>query len=426
MEVSTADGQVVRLTMTAEDEQQLLAENPALRQLYEAQVPNMMNRQDFWVRYLKYYMAKKAKRNKAASKFKQLQQSLAADSAAIVADMAGGDAAGDETQQLEVLFSTLDAGTSLDPETRKALKRRLNPVLDLASAAEDKLTADGYGLAHNAARSEVEVIEGYQSLSSNLLQDYNVHSAIVIGQPVAAAAARPKAAAGPSSSAAAAAAGGVEDSEMTDAEAQQYRQNAGIVLEDLQAPTQQKFEELRVTDPRLYFRTMQQQQHPQAQQQPPSVGLKQQPDPAMLLGSIDLRNLLDPPVTSSIARQVLQELSSADLGAGGRGGPAALPQEHLDFVQQQSMVIDELLRHFWGLLPVNTSEKKAKFLRIQRSMDVCNEILKKRHEQADLAYKFTLGRLMDPLWNQLDTSMKAAKNVERELLKRQPQAQPRR
>ena len=54
-----------------------------------------------------------------------------------------------------MLFSTLDAGSSLDPETRKALKRRLNPVLDLASAAEDKLTADGYGVAHNAARSEV-------------------------------------------------------------------------------------------------------------------------------------------------------------------------------------------------------------------------------------------------------------------------------
>lgn len=61
----------------------------------------MMTRGDFWGRYLKYYMAKKAKRNKAASKIKQLQQNLAADSAAIVADMAGEEAAGDEAQQLE-------------------------------------------------------------------------------------------------------------------------------------------------------------------------------------------------------------------------------------------------------------------------------------------------------------------------------------
>lgn len=53
------------------------------------------------------------------------------------------------------LFITLDTGTTLDAETRRTLKRRLNPVLDLASAAEDRLTADGYGLAHNAARSEV-------------------------------------------------------------------------------------------------------------------------------------------------------------------------------------------------------------------------------------------------------------------------------
>jgi hypothetical protein len=35
---TTADGRVARLTMTSEDERQLLAENPALRQVYEAQV----------------------------------------------------------------------------------------------------------------------------------------------------------------------------------------------------------------------------------------------------------------------------------------------------------------------------------------------------------------------------------------------------
>jgi hypothetical protein len=29
------------------------------------------------------------------------------------------------------------------------------------------------------------------------------------------------------------------------------------------------------------------------------------------------------------------------------------------------MVTDELLRHFWALIPVNTEEKKAKFIRIQ-------------------------------------------------------------
>lgn len=52
------------------------------------------------------------------------------------------------------LFSTLDTSSALDHGARKALKRRLNPVVDLAAAAEDRLTADGYGLAHNAARSE--------------------------------------------------------------------------------------------------------------------------------------------------------------------------------------------------------------------------------------------------------------------------------
>jgi hypothetical protein len=51
------------------------------------------------------------------------------------------------------LFSVLE-GAALDPETRRAIKRRLNPLVDLAAAAEDKITPDGYGLAHNAARSD--------------------------------------------------------------------------------------------------------------------------------------------------------------------------------------------------------------------------------------------------------------------------------
>jgi hypothetical protein len=53
------------------------------------------------------------------------------------------------------MFATLENPTALDDPARKALKRRLNPVVDLAAAAEDRLTADGYGLAHNSARSEL-------------------------------------------------------------------------------------------------------------------------------------------------------------------------------------------------------------------------------------------------------------------------------
>lgn len=84
----------------------------------------------------------------------------------------------------------------------------------------------------------------------------------------------------------------------------------GIVLEDLQAPPQQQFEQLRVTDPRLYFKTMQQQQQQssqpqsQPQQQQGHATLMQQQDPTAAIGSIDPGNLLDPPVTSAVARQV--------------------------------------------------------------------------------------------------------------------------
>jgi hypothetical protein len=57
--------------------------------ILHAQVGNQMSREEFWERYFKYYMSKKAKREKAANKFKQLQQNIAANSAAAVADMGG-------------------------------------------------------------------------------------------------------------------------------------------------------------------------------------------------------------------------------------------------------------------------------------------------------------------------------------------------
>lgn len=63
---------------------------------------------------------------------------------------------------------------------------------------------------------------------------------------------------------------------------------------------------------------------------------------------------------------------------------------------------------------------------LQKSMDVCYEVLNKRIEQADHAQKHTLTRLVKPLWDQLDNSITAAKNVERELQRKQQQrrAQP--
>lgn len=95
------------------------------------------------------------------------------------------------------------------------------------------------------------------------------------------------------------------------------------MIEDLQAPLEQQLEELRVTDPRLYFRAMQQQpgqlqqqqQSPQSQhqqQQQQFVGVKAQQDVLQLLRAVDPLNLLDPPMPPAVAQQVW--------GAGGSLG----------------------------------------------------------------------------------------------------------
>lgn len=141
-------------------------------------------------------MAKLIKRQGALKRYKAIQESLTAESAAAVADMTGGEQQQQEMADYELsgrhrvgrwvggwcaasrpfsrsralsdcgllchrmcmsaaLFSALDANSGLDSNARNNLKRRLNPTVDLAAAAEDRLTADGYGLTHNAARSEL-------------------------------------------------------------------------------------------------------------------------------------------------------------------------------------------------------------------------------------------------------------------------------
>jgi hypothetical protein len=379
------------------------------------------------------------------------------------------------------MFSALDAAAGIDDSSRKAMKRRLNPAVDLAAAAEDRLTSDGYGLAHNSARSElvsaaavllftacasclilqpallclVEMlgrrqvvgvaqvcvpgllhapcwvfapqgqVEGYAAFSEQLLQDYNVHAAAVMGRT-------PSGAAGPmlpmssrtTTAAAAGQAGAEVASEMTDEERQRFRQQTGGVqtvlhtggplalqtqwmfyaregflggllystasvralgppslssclvrvwaskyhlfnglwaglgsghgepwasqpalrpsggiptrcggclpcgvfmagsgLDDLAAPVQQQFEELSVTNPRLYFSNIQQQQQPLSQQSGCPVKqeggyqqqqLQQPQDVVRLLREIDANALTDKPMDGPVANKVRLMASPCD------------------------------------------------------------------------------------------------------------------
>jgi hypothetical protein len=97
---------------------------------------------------------------------------------------------------------------------------------------------------------------------------------------------------------------------------------AGSGLEDLSAPVQQQFEELRVTNPRLYFSHTQLLQQPQPasqqsqQSQPQDAGWKQpggaqQPQPQQqpqdvvaILRSIDCNALSDRPMEPAVANKV--------------------------------------------------------------------------------------------------------------------------
>lgn len=111
--------------------------------------------------------------------------------------------------------------------------------------------------------------------------------------------------------------------------------HAGSGLDDLSAPVQQQFEELSVTNPRLYFSNIQQQQQPGLQQpqgaelavtQEGAGGRQQQQqrqpqDVVRLLQSIDPHALSDQPMAGPVANKVCGCCS----GEGPRG--ALLTQE---------------------------------------------------------------------------------------------------
>lgn len=86
-------------------------------------------------------------------------------------------------------------------------------------------------------------------------------------------------------------------------------------MDDLQAPIQQQFEVLHVTNPRLYFSNIQQQPQQQGQGQVPTVkqelGAQQmQPqDVVQVLRSIDPNALTDRPMQDEAARKVRAYLS---------------------------------------------------------------------------------------------------------------------
>lgn len=169
---------------------------------------------------------------------------------------------------------------------------------------------------------------------------------------------------------------------------------AGAGLEDLQQPVEQEFEELHVTDPRTYFTKSsssgatdaapattsgaapkkQRTQEPAAAAAPPPP-----PSPASVvqaLRQVDPCRLPNPPMQPSVAARVGSELThQCTAGEGGGVGSVATPQEVLQEatlaeLRRRSMVVNEVMRHFWALIPVNTEAKKAKFAKLEVGVGV--------------------------------------------------------
>ncbi|KIY92212.1 transcription initiation factor TFIIH subunit H1 [Monoraphidium neglectum] len=178
---ASAHGGLNRLTfsITRDEMAQILEEKPHIKRAYLAQVGPNMTEKEFWERYFRYEMAKKKKRHKKLVEVERRQQPVAGGEAG-----GGGGGEGgpgpmdlDDDRAIEeeaAMFRDDDEGSQ-----QRAAPRTANPALDLGADQGDAL-GGGYGLLHNTARDEAGSVQGFKSLSRDIVADVNTHSSHVI------------------------------------------------------------------------------------------------------------------------------------------------------------------------------------------------------------------------------------------------------
>lgn len=385
------DGRTNKVTfnLTPEIIHQIFAEKPAVHRAFLMNVPTKMSEIDFWTKYCRAEYLYRTKNTAAAA----------------------AEAAEDEE------LAVFTADDDIIAKGAKHKIQRVDPTLDLAADLnDDYLSLPGHGILRDGTKESVEMMQG-GTRKRTIVHDINRHAAVVLeGRPLDAELKDTTTVAHALQRAQQMDATG----EVADREADKRRAERVSTMtdmEDLEGPSAPAFVPLTIQDPRKYFDL---QQGVAGDGGATGTGSNSaHRNPALLLSTFkqQLRHFKDgggqrePPIAPDLALKVLNEQNQQSASAKYTTGTTAernilesLPRRTRDELLQHSTTVNELLRHFWASYPLTSNALVDKARRLKDAMAQLYSRIQSTKEGAPTEARHQLSRLLQPLFQALDTA----------------------
>eukprot|EP00210_Caulerpa_lentillifera_P003103 g2965.t1 len=339
--------QRVKLNLTPEIIHQIFAEQPHVRAAFVEHVPTDMDEKEFWLKYCKHVYAVKQKRHKIAR-----------------GDIQGAHLVDDE-------FADLFTFTKESKEA-KELAKQVDPMINLVN--NEGQFYDGYGIRHKTieATTDEQVL-----IAADVVQDVNQHSLVVLNG-------------------------------LTNADNMQEQKSEkvcpkqrGRTLDDLEEDFQETVVHLEIQNIRKRKAPA---IHSAVNKAPRSEDL---PPPELL--SEDRVAPIEPSAST-----VLLDLHNGgelrdDDGVGAIRGlsPAdSLPLNTLEKLRSKTLIVNELLRHFWASYPVNSSAKEAQVRKLKQALTQQFDSMKKIRDIANSSEEMALTQqLLKPVFAAINAAI---------------------
>ncbi|PSC72434.1 putative RNA polymerase II transcription factor B subunit 1-1 [Micractinium conductrix] len=394
----SADGQTekVHFQLTPQIIQQIFTERPEVHRAYLAHVPHTLDEKAFWTRYFKQQYKKMARRRR---------QGLPVD----------GRHDDDDDDELFLPFKK--QLQEQERERAQAAMSRVDPTVNMAADAGEHFSAAAYGSLHDGTRDPQAALRA--SHVDSIARDINRHAAVVLrgapeglagleaapsgadagadntpqhantGKIAAALAAQQKAAA----KAAAAGGGSSGDEALSADRMEEWQQRAASALDDLRLDDpESRYLPLNIQDPRAYFDAAAAAGMAGSGEAGGGAGGRTAAaaDLRRALAAVRPAALPSPPCDPQLAGAVLLELSQdQDASLVEEFGPVAasalqyppqdrargLPPVLLEHLRGEALKTNELLRHFWGCVPLTSAARAARAAKLGRALQEQRKLL---------------------------------------------------
>lgn len=325
--------QRVKLNLTPEIIHQIFAEQPHVRAAFVEHVPTDMDEKEFWLKYCKHVYAIKQKRRKIAR-----------------GDIQGAHLVDDE-------FADLFAFAK-EHQKSNELAKQVDPMINLVN--NEGQSYQGYGIRHkaNEAQTDDQVL-----IAADVVQDVNQHSLVVLN--------------------------GLTEADQTPPQkSEKVCSKRGRTLDDLE----EDFEEAVV---RLEIQNIRKRKASRTHSTSNKASRIEDSSLSSLPKELSEVGVLGIEIS---AENVLLELHNGgemrdDEGVGvirGLSPADGLPLQTLEKLRSKTLIVNELLRHFWASYPVNSSTKEAHVRKLKQALTQQFDSMKKIRDLANSTEEMAL------------------------------------